>query len=257
MRERSNVLLLVCLGLGALPCSVNRASAQKVGVRDLTSGWRVPSEHISLPPTCTDANSSIDADPTSLHPADGKPATKSLELTIVTIDSARLEIGGDFLATVRLKNIGSQPVLVPSVADGEQLAPASADATEERYEVGDISFRLLTGKSRGIPIFLSSRGALFANPDDRSSYLSLAPGNWLEMKLRITVECGVEECLGEIQPDNKAVLTAWWYQRILTHRINGCHEAHGSSTVREVDSAPLEVIVQRPSAKPSATAPKK
>lgn len=256
MQRRSKVFLQAGLLLAWCLLLRASASAQLVGVRDLTSGWRVPSEHISVPQTCNDSNSSIDADPTSQSPGNAQ-ATKSLELAIVTISPARLEIGGDFTATLRLKNIGTQPVLVPSVADGEQLASASADATEEKYEVGDVSFRLLSGKSRRIPTFLSSRGALFANPDDHRSYLSLEPGSWLELKLKGTVECGVEECLGEIQPDNKAVLTAWWYQRVLTHRVNGCNEAHGSSTIREVDSAPLEVVVQNPPAKRSGTVPKK
>jgi hypothetical protein len=91
-----------------------------------------------------------------------------------------------------------------------------------------------------------------SDPDDKSSYLSLEPGNWLEIKLHARVECGLENCMGEIQPDNKAVLTAWWYQRVLTHRVSGCDETHGSFTVRELDSAPFTVTVKSPSAKTSA-----
>jgi hypothetical protein len=224
--------------------------AQMVGSRDLTSGWRVPSEHISVPQTCEKPRSSL---------ADGEEAktgaptkTKELELTIVETSPAKLEIGNDFNATVRLKNVGAKAVLVPSAADGERALRTSADGTEEKYEVGDISFRVMTGKQHGIPVYLNSAGALFADPDDKSSYLSLEPGNWLEIKLHARVECGLENCMGEIQPDNKAVLTAWWYQRVLTHRVNGCDETHGSFTVRELDSAPFTVTVKSPSAKTSA-----
>jgi hypothetical protein len=175
-------------------------------------------------------------------------------LTIVDTSPAKLEIGNDFNASVRLKNIGTTAVLVPSAPDGEGVLRPSADGTEEKYEVGDISFRLTTGKQHGIPVYLNSAGALFADPDDKSSYLSLKPGTWLEIKLHARVECGMEDCMGDIQPDNKAVLTAWWYQRVLSHRVSGCDETHQSVKVRELDSAPFTIEVKSPSTKTSAVA---
>jgi len=223
--------------------------AQLIASRDLTSGWRVPSEHIAIPETCDKPRSSvIDGDQAKAVPV------KDLEVTIVQTTPAKLEIGNDFNASVRLKNIGTTSVLVPSIADGEQVLRSSADATEEKYEVGDISFRLTTGKPHGIPIYLNSAGALFANPDDKASYVALEPGKWLEIKLHARVECGMENCMGEIQPDSKAVLTAWWYQRVLSHRVNGCEETHGSFTVRELDSSPFTVEVTSPAPKMSAAA---
>ena len=226
-------------------------SGQNVASRDLTSGWRVPSEHISIPGTCEKPRSSV---------MDGEQVdrdsvkTKDLELTIVETSPAKLEIGNDFNATVRLKNMGTKAVLLPAAADGERVLHTSADGTEEKYEVGDISFRLTTGKQHGIAVYLNSAGALFADPDDKGTYLSLNPGTWLEIKLHARVECGMENCMGEIQPDNKAQLTAWWYQRVLSHRVSGCEETHGSYTVRELDSAPFTVEVKNPSKKMSAVA---
>jgi hypothetical protein len=216
--------------------------------RDLTLGSRVPSEHLSVSPSCQKPNSSI-----SDQPAAQKVA-KTLQLRIVDISPAKLEIGGDFNARVRLKNVGTEAVLVPSAADGESVLRTSTDGTEEKYEVGDISLRLMTGKARGIPVYLNSAGALFADPDNKSSYLSLAPGNWLDIKLHARVECGLDNCVSDIHPDNKAVLTAWWYERILTHRVNGCEETHGSSEVRELDSAPFAVVVRNPTTKVTAVA---
>lgn len=238
------VSFVLALGFAAVTCS-----AQQVASRDLTSGWRIPSEHIAVPETCDKPRSSvIDGDRAKA----GTTKAKDLELTIVETSPPKLEIGNDFNATVRLKNVATTPVLVPSIADGEQVLRSSSGATEEKYEVGDISFRLTTGKPRAIPIYLNSAGALFANPDDKASYLSLEPGKWLEIKLHARVECGMESCLGEIQPDSKAKLTAWWYQRVLSHRVTGCDESHGSLTVRELDSAPFTVEVTEPTPKMSA-----
>ena len=238
-------VIVLVLGFTAAP-----SFAQLIASRDLTSGWRVPSEHIAIPETCDKPRSLM----TNGDQAKADLAkNKDLELTIVETSPAKLEIGNDFNATVRLKNIGTTAVLVPSIADGEQVLRSAAATTEEKYEVGDISFRLMTGKAHGIPIYLNSAGALFANPDDKASYLALDPGKWLEIKLHARMECGMENCLGEIQPDSKAVLTAWWYQRVLSHKVNGCEETHGSFTVREVDSAPFTVEVTDPTPKMSAS----
>jgi hypothetical protein len=235
---------VLVLGFAAVPCF-----AQLAASRDLTSGWRVPSEHIAVPETCDKPRSSvIDGDQAKA----GAVKAKDLELTIVATSPAKLEIGNDFSATVRLKNNGTTRVLVPSVADGEQVLRLSADANEEKYEVGDISFRLTTGKPHGIPIYLNSAGALFANPDDQAGYLALEPGKWLEIKLHARVECGMENCMGDIQPDSKATLSAWWYQRVLSHRVTGCEETHGSITIRELDSSPFTVEVTAPTPKMSA-----
>jgi len=247
-RRRASIVAAVFFTIAIL--GADMLSAQMVGSRDLTSGWRVPSEHISIPETCEKPRYSI-ADGQQVD-TEGPTKTKELELTIVATSPVDLEIGNDFNATVRLKNVGAKAVLVPSAADGERVLRTSADGTEEKYEVGDISFRVATGKQHGIPVYLNSAGALFANPDEKSSYLSLEPGNWLDIKLHARVECGLENCMAEIHPDDKAVLTAWWYQRVLTHRVSGCEETHGSFTVRELDSAPFTVTVRNPSTKTSA-----
>jgi hypothetical protein len=251
MQRRPNALLLVCFRMTAGFLLVSTAFAQMAMFRDLTLGSQVPSEHLSVAQTCQKTNSSI----TDLPPASGdETKSKTLELTIVELSPAKLEIGNDFNARVRLKNVGTEAVLVPSITDGERALRTSADGTEEKYEVGDISLRLMTGKKRGIPVYLNSAGALFADPDDKNSYLSLAPGNWLDIKMHARVECGLEDCAADIQPDNKAVLTAWWYERVLTHRVSGCDESHGSSKVRELDSAPFTVVVKNPATKTTAVA---
>lgn len=237
--------IVFVLGFGAAP-----SFAQLAASRDLTSGWRVPSEHIAVPETCDKLRSLM----TNNDQAKADPAKNiDLELAIVETTPAKLEIGNDFNATVRLKNVGTATVLVPSIADGEQVLRSVTNATEEKYEVGDISFRLTTAKPHGIPIYLNSAGALFANPEDKASYLALDPGKWLEIKLHARMECGMEHCLGEIQPDSNAVLTAWWYQRVLSHKVTGCEETHGSLTVRELDSAPFTVEVTDPTPKVSAS----
>ncbi|HEX6803758.1 MAG TPA: hypothetical protein VF133_08780 [Terriglobales bacterium] len=219
--------------------------AQLVASRDLTSGWRVPQEHVPGPSSDSCPKVSYSVTPGDMGKKAPAAEGERLELQIMQISPPQLTIGEDFIATVQLKNAGTTTVLVPATADGAQL-PGNAiqdEKTEEEYEVADVSFRLATGKDHRTPIFLSSAGALFADPDDKNSYVTLAPGNWVQIKLKGVVECGAAKCLAALQADSDGVLTAWWYQRLLTHKVSGCEENHGSIDVREVDSTPFRVVV--------------
>ena len=248
--------MTACIFVMTLTFAAMPLFSQMVASRDLTLGWRAPSEHISVPESCAQSGSSI-ANDEAANPAYANAGANPLQLTIAAISPSPLDIGNDFTAKVQVKNTGTKTVLVPSFSDGEQVLRVSADNAAEQYEVGDVSFRLLTGKDHRTPVFLNTSGALFANPEDKSSYLPLEPGNWLEIKIEGRVECGLEDCIGEIHPDGKAELTAWWYQRVLTHRIDGCNETHGSAKVREADSAPFPVAIRNPTAKTVKSLPKK
>jgi hypothetical protein len=219
------------------------APAQQTGFRDLTAAWRAPDDHIPTP-TCPNVNSTISNEDNADPPpsSENKPIAP-LELTITRVGPLPLHVGEEFIATVRLKNIGTAPLSIPWQPDGEKVVRVSSDGTEEKYEVADVSFRLTTAKRRA-PTPLQSEGALFAHPDDRSTYIDLEPGHWLEIKLKGTVACGLEECPGEIAADNHATLTAWWYQRVLTHYVKDCNEDHGSHKIREVDSPAFPVVVR-------------
>jgi hypothetical protein len=247
MRAIAKLFSLVLLAVG--PAQV--CLAQESGFRDLTLAWRAPDDHIPSPPieTCPSVNSTVSGGAQSTDQP--TPGPKSLQLTITQIIPSELHIGADFTATVRLKNIGTAGVLIPWQPDGEKVVRISQDGTKEMYEVADVSFRLRTGDKKRAPLIVQSEGALFAHPADPASYLDLAPGGWLEVKLKGTVACGLSECPVEPEADDHAVLTAWWYQRVLTHRVQGCNEEHGSSAVREVDSAPFPVAV-RPASTPSS-----
>ena len=231
--------------------------AQMIATRDLTTGSRIPAEHVPPP-----ASASCDQVHQSISNGAVTPAVKAdstangLQVQIVETSPAVLNIGDEFTATVRLKNAGTDVIAIPSVSDGERVAHTSADGAQEKYEVGDVTFALKSGKDRRVAAFLSSEGALFASPDDKNTYLPLPPGGWVELKLKAKVECGMQDCLSKIEPDEHAVLSAWWYQRVLTHSVTGCNEDHGSSTVKQANSAPFEVVVHGSQPR-TPTAPKK
>jgi hypothetical protein len=244
MRLTPRVFGFVGLVLGL----AGAGAAQQAGYRDLTISWRAPEDHIPTPSSalCPSVRSTVsDEDPRQSPAAPGKPGDK-LEFTVRQIVPSELHIGDDFTATVRLQNVGVTQVPIPWQTDGEQVVRVSKDGKQEIYEVADVAFRLKTGDKKRAPMFLQSEGALFAHPDDHANYLALAPGRWVDIKLKGAVVCGLSDCLIEAEADDHAVLTAWWYQRVLTHHVEGCHEDHGAYTVRELDSSPYPLAIHGP-----------
>lgn len=224
--------------------------AQQAGYRDLTADWRAPEDHVPSPSqaNCPTVRSTTSPAP-QVPPEHSATATQGLQLTILQVSPPQLRIGQDFTAVLRLKNSGTSTLAIPWEPDGEQVTRMAKDGASEKYEVADVNFRLRETVGNKIPIFLETSGALFADPETHKGYVDLKPGNWLDFKVSGSVACGLPECLGDIMPDVHAVLSAWWYQRVLTHSVAGCSEDHGSYLVRQLDSEPHPLTVLKPSSK--------
>jgi hypothetical protein len=241
-KMRRFLTLALCLAFAPL------GRSQQVSTRDLSAAWRAPDDHVPAPSSdvCPDVQHRI----VGADPAAGAPSAndndKLLELTIVSLSGPGLAIGDTFYATVDVKNVGPAPLRIPWQSDGEKVVHASADGSEEQYEVADVNFRLRTTGNQRAPMPLETEGALFAHPDNAASYLQLGPGQWVELKAKGTVECALDECPGNLVADERATLTAWWYQRVLTHHVKDCNDDHSSRQIRQVESAPFPVVVHAP-----------
>lgn len=239
MRLFRKFALIFLLGLGVVP-----GLAQQSGFRDLTQFWRVPDDKVPSPSStiCTDVKNTISNG--QQLPVAPEPQSK-LEFTITQISPSKLQVGKTFTATIQLKNAGLAAVRIPWEPDGQQVAHASQNAAElkeEEYEVADVGLQLAKkGTSRSFTP-LHSEGALFANPSDSATYIPVEPGHWVQIKLNGMVACGLSHCISEIAA-GEHTLSAWWYQRVLTHRVSGCTEDHGAYTVREQTSEPIPVVV--------------
>lgn len=223
--------------------SLPAAYAQLVASRDLTSGVKFPAEEVSAP----DSMACPKVDATMTNGTNAAPVgSKGLELSILAVVPQRLAIGKNFVATLRLKNIGSAAILVPGLIDGPRAVRRSPANDEEEYEVADVTLALKTGRA-GVPVFLTSSGALFADPQNPDTHVSLAAGAWMEIKTPASVTCGMQDCVGGVDPDPHAALTAWWYQRTLAHTVKGCSENHSSAAIAEVYSSAFKIAVGSPS----------
>ena len=165
-----------------------------------------------------------------------------MELTVTEVSP--LHIGQDFTATVRVTNTGNKAVPVPWETDGERVTRISESGQEEKYEAADIALILKSADAKQRVVWLDGGGVLFGNSDLKSSYLELPPGQWAEIKVKGKLACTQEDLpCAKILPDAHGLMTAWWYQRELTHQVHDCNDDHGNTVIREVNSKELPVVV--------------
>jgi len=225
---------------------------QLVGSHDFTAtSWRVPVDHVPTPTKeiCPIVNSTV-SDGAIVQP-DVKEK-ENVQLKIVEITPSKLQIGGEFHTTIRIENHGKTVVRVPWETDGERVTRMATDGKEEGYEAVDISLQLGTGSQRGNRVFLKAAGALFANFDLPSSYLDLPPESWADLKIAGRIECrNTGGLCSNFERDERGELGASWYERQVTHRVDGCAEEHGNFVVRELESKirPVTVLDSSASAK--------
>ena len=102
-----------------------------------------------------------------------------------------------------------------------------------------------TGRRRTAPVSLKASGALFADPDLNVGGMELLPGHWVDIRIKGAVECAFTGpiCI-DFAADGNGELVTRWYERVATHRVDGCDEDHGNFVKRELESVPLRVAVR-------------
>jgi hypothetical protein len=100
----------------------------------------------------------------------------------------------------------------------------------------------------------------WAQPENPVQHLKLRPGEWVDLKFSVDVVCkSIDEQVCSRYLNGDAVqLTAWWYERDLTHLRVGCKITDSAYTSREFESSPFDFaqpIAEKPkSSIPSETA---
>jgi hypothetical protein len=176
-----------------------------------------------------------------------EPTKEYLQLSVGELAPRDLQSGVNFEAVIRLTNAGTSSVRVPWEVDGEKVVRTSSDGKQEGYEVVDLGLALGTGRNRAAPVSLKAAGVLFADPELSAGGIELPPGQWVDIKIKGKAECSNTGSLcDDIVGDDHAELVARWYERVATHRIDGCNEDHGNFVRRELESKPLRIAVRGP-----------
>ncbi len=169
------------------------------------------------------------------------PEREKLSLSIEEVRPSAFHIGDHFEVTVRLNNVGQTVVRVPWQTFGPDAMQVSTDgATASHQEVGLLLRLESAGKSNSI----GDEVNLYANPVLGWSYVDLAPGNWVTIRLVGRVHCGDDSTCKEIRPDRHAKLTARWFEYLYQRTVKDCIPSETNLTTRKMDSKPVSVALK-------------
>jgi hypothetical protein len=169
------------------------------------------------------------------------PEPEKLSLSIEEVRPNVLHIGDQFEVTVRLDNVGQTVVRVPWQTFGPDTMQVSSDgATASHQEVGLLLRLESAGKSNSV----GGKVNLYANPVLGWSYVDLAPGNWVTIRLVGRVHCADDSSCKEIRPDRHAKLSARWFEYLYQRTVKNCVPSETNLTSRKIDSRPVSVALK-------------
>jgi len=159
----------------------------------------------------------------------------------LALSKTSFERGETLQATILMKNIGSDAVVIPWVADS-RLSIRPAGTVQYDYEVGWFDVELSTPQ-KGVPLELKSVStSLYSSPSVPESSLRIEPGQWVVVKFIFVIE--KKRILSEGLPidTGSAVIRAEWRQVRFTWRRHGCtvnmgyfnHRYQGAQTAVDV-----------------------
>lgn len=101
------------------------------------------------------------------------------------MDVTWLKLGTDFIAMLRVQNVGKDSVQLPWLLDPQSLERPGPNG---KYEYSDGSFipSIRPGASFSsfqVPV------RLYGSNDDPDSWISLEPGHWLELRVKLLLSC--------------------------------------------------------------------
>jgi len=178
--------------------------------------------------------------------ADGvivRDVPEKLQLEIVAVDPRLVYDGAAMVVTVRVKNIGDLPVLLPW--ESNRVEPdIDAKSGDTSYESASIHLTFGTREDRKHYTYLKGEATLTAAPSNRVQHLELLSGQWADVKFKAAVECASKETWAckQFQADEHAQVTAHWWEWLFTRQEKGCGGMRGAFKSRTLESSPLEVV---------------
>jgi hypothetical protein len=170
---------------------------------------------------------------------------EKLRLEIVSADTHFVDDNTEIIATVRLKNEGRWPVLLPWQTD--PVEPKSTGNTNDKvsYEAAGLRLKLGTQGYRTRGAFLEGSVEFQAVPHSYEQHVRLLHGQWVEIKFRALGRCWLNAAdpplCSEFKADEHAHLTAHWGEWLITEQGVGCKATSSSLRARKIDSDPVEI----------------
>jgi hypothetical protein len=165
---------------------------------------------------------------------------EKLRLEIVSANPTVLHPGSSLFVTVRLVNVGANSVRVPW--DTPLVKPDIEPETGNlSWDAASIYLNFSTRGDRQSGSRLKGEASLVAAPSRREQHVELLPGQWLDVKFKVAVECdSVNYPACRALPANRnAELTAYWREWLSTYGDDGCNKRKGTYESWKVVSEPV------------------
>ena len=214
-------------------------AAQGVGYKDLTNEQPNPIIHRRLLAAASCAGEFVGGGGSFALAC--PPATYPFRLSLVSVDQTEFPIGGQTTVLLRLENVGHDSAFVPWTTDSDVFERPDGTGTYLHVDV-DVVASLVeeTGNAYfRIPVHLYGAEVV------PGSLWKLSPGEWVEVKLKLALNCKEENFHCTLLRPGPAKLSITWTESQRTETYGEC-SIHGASTrLRMLTSDSLAVEVLR------------
>ncbi len=178
-------------------------SSQEVGYIDLTQEAPNPLRYqlFVIDPSCAGSGGG------SVGGSEGLGETYPFNLTLLSVDTPELPVGGEMIVLLRLQNVGHDSAFVPWTTSSDGVEPTEKDATAE-FVVAELSAIIQSENARVAYISLPVR--LYGAKRTPGSTQQIHPREYVELRARLTLDCSAElfQCR-TLKPGQAKLSFAW------------------------------------------------
>jgi hypothetical protein len=235
------ILLLAALALSTV------SAAQLIDTKDASNISRRPATSAQVQATDSATQESPEEDCFIDH-YDGLVKRKhpeKLHLEIVSADTHFANETTEIIVTVRIKNEGHWPVLLPWQTDPVVPAKTGRPNDEVSHEGGVLGLSLGTQEYRAHGARLEGDVEFEAVPRSLEDHVRLLQGQWVEVRFKALAKCWLNSAdlplCSEFKTDEHARLTAEYSEWLFTRQGQGCKVVSSSFQARRIKSDPIEI----------------
>jgi hypothetical protein len=213
------------------------AAAQQAGYNDLTNEGPNPLKHKKFIPDSSCEGGSGGSGAGAVCP----PRTYPFVLSLLSLDTSELQVGGEVVALLRLRNVGHDPASVPWVTDPDQIELPDDNGTF-KFSQADFTANIAPDDGGTAHIFVPVH--LYGAKEVSGSLQEVRPGEYVELRIALALDCknGGFQC--QFLKAGPAQLSFTWTEWDSYVTYEKCGMQSGKTTIRELtsDTAAVDII---------------
>jgi hypothetical protein len=213
------------------------AAAQQVGYNDLTNEGPNPLNYNKFTPdsNCESIGGSFGA----LSECPRK--TYPFKLSLLSLDTSELQVGGEVMVLLRLRNVGRDPASVPWITDPDQIELPDDNGT---FKFSQADLRANITPDDGGTAYIHGPVHLYGAKGVSGSLQEVRPGEYVELRIVLALDCknGGFQC--QFLKAGPAQLSFTWTELDVRETYEKCRTQGGETTIRELtsDTAAVDII---------------